>query len=392
VKGREERRDVVVLGAGAAGLFCAAACGRRGRSVLVLDHAREAAAKVRVSGGGRCNFTNLAAGPEHYLSRNPQFCRSALARFTPAAMLALAAHHGVRAEEREPGRFFCAGSAREIVALLERECREAGAAVALGTRVEEVRRDAGFVVVTSAGRVRCSSLVVATGGLSYPALGASGLGYEIARQFGLGVVETRPALVPFVFPEPQRAFFRDLAGVSLEAEVSCGGRRWRGKVLFTHRGLSGPAVLQASLLWRPRDAVVVDLLPGDDVLPALLARRRSRALVGTVLAERLPRRFALAWCGPAAARPLGSVPERELRELAARLHAWEVRPGGTEGYRTAEATAGGVDTDALSSRTMEAREAPGLYFAGEVVDVTGEVGGYNLQWAWASGRAAGEHA
>jgi predicted Rossmann fold flavoprotein len=389
------RWDVVVLGAGASGLFCAAACGRRGRTVLVLDHADRAGAKIRISGGGRCNFTNAAVDAGHYRSRNPHFCTSALARFTPRDMLALAARHGIAWSEKEPGQYFCAGSSRDIVALLERECRDAGVTVWLGCRVAVPEREAqgDFVVATDQGVFRAGALVVATGGLSYPRLGASGFGHEVARRFGLKLVEPRPALVPFVFPEPGRAFFRDLAGVSLDAAVTAGGKSFRGNILFTHRGVSGPAVLQASLYWDPGTPLAVDLLPGKDALALLLARRQGRAALPSVLAEHLPKRFAQAWCARhGAGCPVGRLPEREVRAIAERLRAWELIPGGTEGYATAEATLGGVDTGELSSKTMEARKVPGLFCVGEVVDVTGEVGGYNLHWAWASALAAGAYA
>ena len=389
------RWDVVVLGAGAAGLFCAAACARRGRATLVLDHAARSAAKVRVSGGGRCNFTNLGASADHYLSANPRFASSALARFPPRRILELLERRGVPYVEREAGQLFCARGAGDLAALLEAGCREAGATLRLGCAVAEVvaARDGGFTLRAGGGELRTASLVVATGGLSYPALGASGLGHDLARQFGLAVVPPRPALVPFLLAEAERAHFRGLAGVALEAEVSCGGKAFRGGVLFTHRGLSGPAVLQASLSWSPGAPVAVDLLPGVDLPAALRERGRGGALVRTALAGLLPKRLAEAWCErQGVAGPVNRLPERALRELATGLHAWTFVPRGTEGYATAEVTAGGVDTAELSSKTMEARRVPGLYFVGEVMDVTGELGGYNLHWAWASAHAAGQYA
>jgi hypothetical protein len=386
---------VIVIGAGASGLMCAATAGARGRSVLVIDHAERVGEKIRISGGGRCNFTNRDVTAGHYRSANAHFCRSALARFTPHHLLALVEKHGIRYREREAGQLFCETSAREIVAMLQAECAAAGVELRLGCRVAGIVRDAGggFTVETARGEFRCGSLVVATGGLSYPRLGASGFGHDLARQFGLAVVPPRPALVPFVFAKADREIFGELAGVSLDAAITCGGRRHAGKLLFTHRGLSGPAALQASLLWEPGGTLGVDLLPETDILAALIARRPGKAEAATVLAEHLPRRLARIWCEQRGiTRPLNQVAEKALKELAAGLHDWRLVPGGTEGYATAEATAGGVDTGELSSKTMEAQQVPGLYFIGEVVDVTGELGGYNLHWAWASGVAAGQHA
>jgi predicted Rossmann fold flavoprotein len=385
-------RDVVVIGAGASGLFCAATAGARGRTVLVIDHAKLAGAKIRVSGGGRCNFTNRGVGAGHYLSANPHFAKSALARFTPEDLVALVEGRGIRYHEREDGQLFCDGSAREIVVMLESRCAAAGVASWLGCPVAAVaaRPGGGFTVETPRGAVRTASLVVATGGLSYAKLGASGFGLDLARRFGLGVVPPRPALVPFVFAGGERDAFGALAGVSLDAAIASGGTRRAGKLLFTHRGLSGPVALQASLRWRPGEALSIDLLPGTDVLARLVARRRGGTDPAAALAALLPKRLARAWCARAGlTRPLDQTPERELQAIAAGLHDWRLVPGGTEGYATAEVTAGGVDTAGLSSTTMEARGVPGLHFVGEVVDVTGELGGYNLHWAFASGRAAG---
>jgi len=387
--------DVIVLGAGASGLMCAATCGARGRSVLLLDHAERIGAKISISGGGRCNFTNREVTAGHYLSNNPHFCRSALARFTPHHLLALIEKHGIRYQEREAGQLFCDSSAREIVAMLQAECERAGVRMQLGCRVAGIASTggAGFTVETGRGTFRSASLVIATGGLSYPKLGASGFGHELARQFGLAVVAPRPALVPFVFMKMDREIFQELAGVSLDAAITCGGKRHAGKILFTHRGLSGPTALQASLLWTPGDTLGIDLLPDTDILGELLARRPAKTAVSTLLAEHLPKRLARIWCEQRGIdRPLSQVSEKAVKEFAAGLHDWRLVPGGTEGYATAEATAGGVDTGELSSKTMEANKAPGLFFIGEVVDVTGELGGYNLHWAWASGVAAGQHA
>ena len=384
--------DVIIIGAGASGLMCAATCGARGRSVLVIDHAERIGSKIGISGGGRCNFTNREVTAEHFRSANPHFCRSALARFAPQHLLALIEKHGIRYHEREAGQLFCDTSAREIVAMLQAECDAAGVRMQLGCEVTNiVRNDTGFAVETSRGTFHAASLVIATGGLSYPSLGASGFGHEVARQFGLAVIPPRPALVPFVLTKRNRDIFQELAGVSLDAAITCGRKRHAGKMLFTHRGLSGPVALQASLLWVPGECLSVDLLPDTDILGILLARRPGKAETSTLLAEYLPKRLARIWCEQRGlSRPLNQVSEKAVKELAAGLRDWRLVPGGTEGYATAEVTAGGVDTAEMSSKTMEAIKAPGLYFIGEVVDVTGELGGYNLHWAWASGYAAGQ--
>ena len=390
---KPEHKDVIIIGAGASGLFCAAVCGRRGRSVLVLDHARRAAAKVLISGGGRCNFTNLHVSPANYRSRNPHFCKSALARFTPRDILSLVEQHHIAYYEKEAGQIFCVKSSRDFVAMLDQECARAGVEVRLACPVSDIAREEGFVVTTEQGQFRSDSLVIATGGLSYGNLGATGFGLDVARQFGLKVVQPVPALVPFVFPGRAQAIFKELAGVSLEAAISCGGERSKGSLLFTHRGLSGPAALQASLRWTPGEPLLIDLLPDRNILAILMARRRSRMELRTLLGEHLPKRLAEVWCGLMAdTKPLDQTSDRELKEIAEGLHTWRVLPKGTEGYGTAEVTAGGVDTDELSSKTMEAKKVPGLYFIGEVVDVTGELGGFNLHWAWASAHAAGESA
>ena len=388
-----KQKDVIIIGAGASGLLCAAECGRRGRSVLVLDHASRAGSKVLISGGGRCNFTNLNADAGRYCSRNPHFCKSALARFTPSDILALAEKHRISYYEKEAGQIFCVTSSREIMTMLGEECRRTEVEERFGVRIADIAKAEAFFVTTDAGVFRSDALVIATGGPSYPDLGASGFGLDVARQFGLTVVPPRPALVPFVFSARDQKVFHELAGISLDASVSCGAKRFRGSILFTHRGLSGPAALQASLYWTPGEPLVIDLLPGTDILEVLTAKRRSRMELRNLLAGHFPKRFAEAWCGQmVTSKPLDQTSDRELKETALRLHAWKVLPKGTEGYATAEVTAGGVDTDELSSKTMEAKKVPGLYFIGEVVDVTGELGGYNLHWAWASGFAAGQYA
>jgi predicted Rossmann fold flavoprotein len=384
-------KNVIIIGAGASGLFCAIECARRGRSVLVLDHGPRTGSKVRISGGGRCNFTNLHVSPANYRSRNPHFCKSALARFTPRDILSLVEKHRIAYFEKEAGQLFCVKSSRELIAMLDHECARTGVEVRLTCPVSGIVREEGFLVATKQGLFRSDSLVIATGGLSYGKLGATGFGHDMARQFGLKIVPPAPALVPFVFPGKAQAIFKELAGVSLEAAISCGGKRCAGSLLFTHRGLSGPAALQASLYWTAGEPLLIDLLPDRDILTILMARRRSRMELRTLLAEHLPKRLAEVWCGlMTGSKPLDQTSDRELKEIAEGLHAWKVLPKGTEGYETAEVTAGGVDTDELSSKTMEAKKVPGLYFIGEVMDVTGELGGYNLHWAWASGFAAGQ--
>jgi hypothetical protein len=384
--------DAIVIGAGAAGMMCAATAGGRGRRVLLVDHASRLGEKIRISGGGRCNFTNVHCGPEHFLSANPHFCRSALARYTPRHFLELVERHGIRWHEKKLGQLFCDGSAQQIIDMLRAECDAGGVEWRMPCGVEVVRRELGeFVVTTDRGAFAAPKLVVATGGLSVPKTGASPFGYRLAEQFDLAIVSPRPGLVPLVFGPEALAHYGDLAGVSVDALVSCGAGRFRENLLFTHRGLSGPAILQVSSYWTPGKAVHIDLLPGLGAAEPLSASRRSRVLPSVLLAERLPKRFAQQWCeAHEATRPLAEMSDRDVHALAQALHDWQVRPSGTAGYAKAEVTLGGVATDGLSSKTMEARCVPGLYFVGEVVDVTGHLGGFNFQWAWASGHAAGE--
>lgn len=384
-------KDVIIIGAGASGLLCAIECGKRGRGVLVLDHARRTGSKIRISGGGRCNFTNLNVTAGHYISRNSHFCKSALARFTPRDVLDLVEKHHIAYHEKEAGQLFCVKSSADIIALLEAECARVGVEIRLQCRVADISHGQDFMVATDQGAFRTESLVIATGGLSYPDLGASGLGHAIGKQFGLKVVPPRPGLVPFLFAARDQKVFQELAGISLDTAVSCGAKRFRGDLLFTHRGLSGPVALQASLYWTPGEPLLIDLVPDIDVLGDFMTRRRSKIEMRNLLAAYLPKRFAEAWCGQMTiSKPLDQTSDRELKAIADGLHAWNVLPKRTEGYDTAEVTAGGVDTEELSSKTMEAKKVPGLYFIGEVVDVTGELGGYNLHWAWASGFAAGQ--
>ena len=389
-----EQFDVVVIGAGAAGMMCAIEAGKRGRSVLVVDHAEAAGEKIRISGGGRCNFTNIHTAPANFISANPKFCVSALRRYTPRDFIALVDRYGIAWHEKALGQLFCDGSAKQIISLLLDQMAQAGVTLKLETRVEAVAKvEGGFLVDLSDSRVRCSSLVVATGGKSIPKMGATGLGYELAAQFGVPVVETRPALVPLTFEVKTLERLTPLSGVALEAVAASGKTRFREAMLFTHRGLSGPAILQFSSFWREGGEIVVDMAPDADVFALLKAARASngRQALSTVLAQWLPKRLAQMIAeDQGMAGNLADYSDAVLRSVAAAVKAWTFKPVGSEGYRTAEVTLGGVDTHALESRTMETKATPGLYFIGEVVDVTGWLGGYNFQWAWASGWAAGQ--
>ena len=389
--------NAVVLGGGAAGLHCAAIAGQRGLRVLVIDHAERVAEKIRISGGGRCNFTNREAEPANFLSANPDFCRSALARYRPADFIALLDRHGVHWHEKARGQLFCDGRSDQIIDVLLRECGAGGVERWQPCALAEVRRTGAgpFELDTARGSALARQLVVATGGLSIPKIGASDLGLRLARQFGHRIVPTRPALVPLVFDPAGWAPFGGLSGLSLEAGIETGEGPERGRfvddLLFTHRGLSGPAVLQASSYWHPGAPLHLDLAPSLDLRQHLRdAKRGSRRLVANELGTLVPRRLADAWLAGTpelARRPLPEVRDDDLRQLAERLQRWVIRPQSTEGYRTAEVTAGGVDTGELSSATLESRREPGLHFIGEVVDVTGWLGGYNFQWAWASAAA-----
>jgi predicted Rossmann fold flavoprotein len=385
--------DVLVIGAGAAGLMTGLTAGQRGRRVQVLDHANKVGKKILMSGGGRCNFTNTGTTPANFLSANPHFCKSALARFTPADFIEMVERHGVAYHEKELGQLFCDVSSKLIVKLLLDECHAAAAQVRSHCTVNTVERGSeGFRVETTQGRFHAASLVVATGGLSIPSLGATGFGYELARQFGHEVLPTRAGLVPLTLTGKHQERLQDLAGVALPVEARCNGMRFRNALLFTHRGVSGPAMLQISSYWQPGDDLRLDLLSGEDAEAWLREQKRLRGAteLRNVLAERLPKRLAQRLCELwLPDKPVRQLDERELRAAAATLRDWPLVASGTEGYRTAEVTLGGVDTDAVSSATMESRRVPGLYFVGEVLDVTGWLGGYNFQWAWASGHAAG---
>ena len=377
--------DTLILGAGAAGLFCAA---HAGGSTLVVDHARAPGEKIRISGGGRCNFTNTGTDPDAFLSANPHFCKSALARYSPWDFVAQVDRHGIAWHEKTLGQLFCDGRSTQIVDMLLAEARGAGAEIRLGTEVGEIGHDGGcFVVGVGADTVRARHLIVATGGKSIPKMGATGLAYRVAAQFGLAVTETRAGLVPYTFPDGR---FADLAGVSLPVRATAGAGSFDEAMLFTHRGLSGPAMLQTSSFWDEGDTLCVDLSPALPLFDALCQAKATegRRTLKSALSRHFPARLA-AYLAADDAAPLAEYPDARLREIADGLHRWTLTPGGTEGYRTAEVTLGGVDTGGLSSRTMEAKGVPGLHFIGECVDVTGWLGGYNFQWAWASGFAAG---
>jgi predicted Rossmann fold flavoprotein len=381
--------DAIVLGAGAAGLMCAIEAGKRGRRVCLHDHAPRIGKKILISGGGRCNFTNLHCGPENFISANPHFAKSALARYTPADFIALVEKHSIAYHEKTLGQLFCDGSAQQILAMLEEECRRAGVRIVTGTEIREVSRPEHFVVRTDADELHAPVLVVATGGLSIPKIGATAYGYDLARQFGLHVQPCRPALVPLLFDASDRKRWCELAGVSLAVTASIGHVRFTEKMLITHHGLSGPAILQLSSFWRKPEAVVIDLAPSKEVITPMLAQSggRDAASVRAALRQALPARFADRWLE---ANSPENWSNHSLAELERRLHHWEIIPSDTEGYEKAEVTAGGVDTGELSAKTMESRKVPGLYFIGEVVDVTGQLGGFNFQWAWSSGFCAGQ--
>lgn len=383
--------DVTIIGAGAAGMMCAIQAGRRGRSVLLLEHSAKLAEKIRISGGGRCNFTNLYAKPENYLSSNPHFCRSALARYTPQHFIAWLQQHGITFHEKKLGQLFCDQGSAAIIKMLKDECDAAGVQWLMPCSVNGVVRSDGFSIVTTRGTFHTQSLVIASGGLSIPKIGATPFGYHIAEQFGIPITKLKPGLVPLSFRPDEWTSYAELAGISVEAVVSYGKQSFRENLLFTHRGLSGPAILQISSYWEPGQRLHINLLPDHDMQQRFAQQRGSRMLLDNFLAQYLPRRFAEIWSAQwVESKPLNQYSEKETALLIANLHDWQIIPSGTLGYAKAEVTCGGVDTHALSSKTMQANSVPGLYFIGEVVDVTGQLGGYNFQWAWASGYAAGQ--
>ena len=388
--------DVIILGGGAAGLMCALTAGQRGRRVIILEGANKIGKKILMSGGGRCNFTNLYCEPSNFLSANPDFCISALSRYTPWDFIALVEKHGIAYHEKTAGQLFCDHSSKDILAMLEAECASAGVQIVTHCNIVSVDHDAAYTVTSNQGTFSAAALVIATGGLSIPKMGASDFGYRLARQFGLAVRETRAGLVPFTFTGSMHELTGRLSGVSVPATVSVAGTAFTESILFTHRGLSGPAALQASSYWTPGTDIEIDLLPAASAESVLLEAKSAqpRALLRTVLAEHLPRALVielqqLVWPN-AADRPIGELADATLHGIATRLHHWSIRPAATEGYRTAEVTLGGIDTSELSSRTMQCVRHAGLFCIGEVIDVTGHLGGFNFQWAWASAHAAGE--
>ena len=390
-----EQYDVIIIGAGAAGMMCAIEAGNRGRRVWLIDHYKKIGEKIRISGGGRCNFTNIHTSPAQFLSTNPHFCKSALKQFTQHDFIDLMNKHQIPFHEKKLGQLFCDESSMDIINMLLGECKQAGVEIETGTTVDSLEKtDAGYVVKTNRGESACESLVVATGGLSIPKIGATGFGYDIAKQFGLNVIETHAALVPLTFEEEVLDMCKSLTGISVEASISCGKITFAEGMLFTHRGLSGPSILQISSFWKTGQDILVNLATEMDVLTFLKERKKTHAKqdVQTVLSDILPKRLAQTICEREnVLGRIADLPGNKLMQLGAAVNAWVVFPAGTEGYRTAEVTLGGVDTNDLSSQTMEAKNHPGLFFIGEVMDVTGFLGGYNFQWAWSSGYVAGQH-
>jgi len=385
--------DVAIIGAGGAGMMCAAHAGRRGRSVVLMDHASKIGRKILISGGGRCNFTNIFATPENFVSQNPHFCKSALSRYTPDDFVSLVRKHKIPFHEKKLGQLFCDRSAQEIVDMLITECDNAQVQFETNCLVDSVKKKDSFVIETSKGMFKADSLIIATGGLSIPQIGATGFGYEIARQFGLSLVATHPALVGFTLDRKMLSQVSEISGVSVDSIVRCNGSSFRENTLFTHEGLSGPAILQASLYWQKGEDVVIDMQPGLDTDKWLTSKKKAgtKSDIKNVLGEIMPKRLAEKFCAlNGLEHPFNQLQEKDIEALAHLLHEWILHPTGTIGYKKAEVTRGGVSTDELSSKTMEAKKVPGLYFIGEVVDVTGQLGGYNFQWAWASATAAGE--
>ncbi len=388
--------NTIIIGAGAAGLMCAIEAGKRGRKVLVLEHAEKIGKKILISGGGRCNFTNLDVNPENFISNNPHFCKSALARYTPQDFIAIIEKHGIKYHEKKLGQLFCDGSAKEIVQMLQNECDDALVEIKANCTIEKIEQinnsgsETAFHVTGNIGEFNSESLVIATGGISIPQMGATDFGYKLAKQFGLQLTKTVPGLVPFTLNEKT---YSELSGLSIDSIVSCNNTRFRENILFTHKGLSGPAILQISSYWNDGDEVTIDLLPAIDLESLITEHKPNKAELVNVLAKIYPKRFAETWCEiNFPSKPVNRITQKELDLLTFKLHNWVIVPKGTEGFGKAEVTKGGVDTGELSGKTMEAKKVPGLYFIGEVVDVTGWLGGYNFQWAWASGFAAGQYA
>ncbi len=387
------KTDVIIIGSGAAGLMCAIQAAQRGRSVALLDHAKKLAEKIRISGGGHCNFTNLNSGPENFISSNPDFCRSALARYTPRDFIVLLQKHGIGYHEKTLGQLFCDDEAEVIIAMLREECDAAGVKRFMSCEIEKIERDKKFHVSTSRGDFEAKSLVIATGGLSIPKTGATPFGYHVAEQFGIPIAKLKPGLVPLSFAPDDWKPYADLTGVSLDVTASFGKHAFRENMLVTHRGLSGPAILQISSYWQHGQPLHIDLLPACDMASLLDEQKGSKKLLSNYLTQWFPKSFADVWCAQLPGienLPLNQYNDKQRKQIAAALHDWQITPSGTLGYTKAEVTCGGIDTRALSSKTMECKDVPGLYFIGEVVDVTGQLGGHNFQWAWASGHAAGQ--
>lgn len=388
--------DVIIIGAGAAGLMCALTAAGRGRKVMLIDHANKPGKKILMSGGGRCNFTNMYTEPSNFLSQNPHFCKSALARYTQWDFIELVSKHGVPYHEKKLGQLFCDNKSSDILGLLLAECEQVRVELRMETSVTHIEKlEAGYLLQTSLGQVQCESLVIATGGLSIPTLGATGFGYQIARQFGHSVLPTRAGLVPFTITDQLKELCTELSGTSVDSLVSCNGQSFRENILFTHRGLSGPAILQISSFWEPGDSVEINLLPDHDALSWLQQQQAERpnselkTLLGEIFTRKMANLLAEQWF---VSKPMKQYTPAELNDVAGKLASWQVVPAGTEGYRTAEVTLGGVDTREVSSKTMESLKSPGLYFIGEVLDISGHLGGYNFQWAWASAYAAAQFA
>ncbi|HAO24012.1 MAG TPA: aminoacetone oxidase family FAD-binding enzyme [Methylophaga sp.] len=385
--------DVIIIGAGAAGLMCAIAAGQRGRRVLVLEHANKVGKKILMSGGGRCNFTNMYCSPENFISNNPHFVKSALSRYTPWHFIEMVERHQIAYHEKKLGQLFCDESSKDIVQMLVTECEWAGVTIKTNTPVKVLETAGQKLVETSEGKLQCASLVIATGGLSIPKMGATGFGFELARRLNIPLLPTRAGLVPVVLDDHKLKPLAELSGISLDSITETDTCSFRENILFTHRGLSGPAILQASSYWQPGEVLKIDMFPGIELTAYLMEMRRekSKTALKTILAEKLTRRVAQLWCEQwIEDKPVGQLSDADIEQIVAHCQPWTVKPSGTEGYRTAEVTLGGIDTNALSSKTMESKEHPGLYFIGEVVDVTGHLGGHNFQWAWASGHAAGQ--
>ncbi len=383
--------DVIIIGAGAAGLMCAIEAGKRGRRVLVIERAEKTGKKILISGGGRCNFTNKQVSAKNFLSENEHFCKSALARYSPKDFIALVEKHGIAYHEKTLGQLFCDDSSRQILEMLETECANAGVGIRINCSVENISKNDSFLLQTSDGEYECDSLVIASGGLSIPKMGATNFGYKIAEQFNIDTILPRPALVPLIWKEKDRRAYSDLSGIGIPVKVTCNRISFKEDLLFTHRGLSGPAILQISSFWKEGDEVSIDLLQVIDISKVFEKYRQEKLQLAAILSRYLPRRFVLSWCEVnAPSKPMNQLSDKSLRSIAELVHHWKVIPEGTDGFGKAEVTVGGVDTRELSSKTMETKKVPGLYFIGEVVDVTGWLGGYNFQWAWSSGWAAGQ--